>query len=234
MHHPHLPGEAPQEAADGLGRQGDLGHQHDGLFALAQHLRHRLQVNFGLAGAGHAVQQEGPRRLASPGGRQPLQHSCQDALLVRGQPGRRRQDGGNIGHRVAPGLRLSQDDQLELGQLFQVGRRFHRSGRRPRAAPQARAPGPGSAGSTGGARPRRSGRAQPARARMSANFDFARDAGQLRGAHQPGMHGWRRQHALRAHQPAARQGLHGPAPILVREGGFDLPAAQVAAPLQQR
>ena len=54
---PTRPGEAPHKAADGLRCEGDLWHQHDGLFAGFECFGHCPQVQLGLAGAGHAVQQ---------------------------------------------------------------------------------------------------------------------------------------------------------------------------------
>ena len=45
------------EAADGLGRQRDLGHEHAGRTAGRQHALNRRKVNLGFAGAGDAVDQ---------------------------------------------------------------------------------------------------------------------------------------------------------------------------------
>ena len=46
------------EALDGLRRQGNFRHQHDRALALLQRVGDGLQINFRLAGAGDAVQQE--------------------------------------------------------------------------------------------------------------------------------------------------------------------------------
>ena len=56
MHAPHLPGEAADETPHGLRGEGNLRHQHDRLATLLQGLRHRRQIDFGLARAGHPVQ----------------------------------------------------------------------------------------------------------------------------------------------------------------------------------
>ena len=58
VQHRHRHREALAEAAQGLGRQADLRHQHQHLFAGGQHRRHGLQVDLGLAAAGDAVEQE--------------------------------------------------------------------------------------------------------------------------------------------------------------------------------
>ncbi len=55
--------EAALEPLQPLRGQRDLRQQHQRLAALAQALRHRLQVDLGLAGPGHAIQQ-GHRELA--------------------------------------------------------------------------------------------------------------------------------------------------------------------------
>ena len=49
---------ATLEAGDGLRRQADLRHQHQRLFALTHHLLDGPQIDFRLAAAGDAVQQE--------------------------------------------------------------------------------------------------------------------------------------------------------------------------------
>ena len=51
--------EAGLEAADRLGRERDLGHQHDHALPALQRRTRRPQVHLGLARARDAVQQEG-------------------------------------------------------------------------------------------------------------------------------------------------------------------------------
>ncbi len=73
MHQPHLTGETPGKTLDGLRRQGDLGHQDDGLATLGQGFLHGAQVDLGLARAGDAVEQDAaaaacPSCAAGPAG----------------------------------------------------------------------------------------------------------------------------------------------------------------------
>lgn len=49
--------KARAEAADGLGRQRDLGHEHAGRAACREHALDSGEVNLGFAGAGDAVNQ---------------------------------------------------------------------------------------------------------------------------------------------------------------------------------
>ncbi|MNI53835.1 hypothetical protein D3C73_1086910 [compost metagenome] len=55
----HGNAETAAEACQGLRGQADFGHQHQRLPALRQAMDDRLQVDLGLAAAGHPVQQEG-------------------------------------------------------------------------------------------------------------------------------------------------------------------------------
>ena len=55
--------EALDEAADGLRRQPDLGHEHDRAAVLRQRRLGGAQVDLGLAGSGHAVHEQ---RLVAP------------------------------------------------------------------------------------------------------------------------------------------------------------------------
>ena len=61
--------EATLEPFDGLRRERDFRHEHDGAFSLLQAMGDGLQINFGLAAARDAVEEEGAR-VASirPGG----------------------------------------------------------------------------------------------------------------------------------------------------------------------
>ena len=52
----------------GGGREADLGHQHDGRAAGAQHFLHGGEIDRGLAGAGDAVQQRDGKLLRGDGG----------------------------------------------------------------------------------------------------------------------------------------------------------------------
>ena len=61
----HGDAEAATEACQGLRGQADFRHQHQRLPALRQAMDDRLQVDLGLAAAGHAIQQE---RLEAVGG----------------------------------------------------------------------------------------------------------------------------------------------------------------------
>ena len=47
------------EALDGLRREGDFRHEHDGAFALLQRVGDGLEIDLGLAAAGDAVEEEG-------------------------------------------------------------------------------------------------------------------------------------------------------------------------------
>ena len=58
MEHGYRLAKARAEAADGLGRQRDLGHQHAGRTAGRQHALNRRKVNLGFAGAGDAVDKD--------------------------------------------------------------------------------------------------------------------------------------------------------------------------------
>ena len=58
MHDRHRHRETLAETAQGLRRQADFRHQYQHLPASRQYRRHRLQIHFGFAAAGDAVQQE--------------------------------------------------------------------------------------------------------------------------------------------------------------------------------
>ncbi len=73
----HLVAQARPEAAGGLRREADLGHQHDDLLAGRQHLLDGPQIDLGLAAAGDSRQQEGREALV-----QGLLDFCQDPLLI--------------------------------------------------------------------------------------------------------------------------------------------------------
>lgn len=57
MENGHRLAKARAEAADGLGRQRDLGHQHAGRATGYEHALDGGEVNLGFAGAGDAVDQ---------------------------------------------------------------------------------------------------------------------------------------------------------------------------------
>jgi hypothetical protein len=65
--------EAGGEALQEIGRKRDLRHEHQDLPARLERRRHRLEIDLGLAGAGHAVKQGdregvGCNRLAEDAG----------------------------------------------------------------------------------------------------------------------------------------------------------------------
>ena len=87
VQHRH-PVEPPAEPADRLGRQADLGDQHDRLASPGDHLLDRREVDLGLAAAGDPVDQEGGERVSLQG-RSQCRHGR--LLLARQhQPGRAR------------------------------------------------------------------------------------------------------------------------------------------------
>ena len=47
------------EPLDGLRRERNFRHEHDGALALFQRVREGLEINFGFAGAGDAVEKKG-------------------------------------------------------------------------------------------------------------------------------------------------------------------------------
>ena len=57
----HFAGEAQHKAAHGLRREADLRHEDERLPALRQYALGGPQIDFGLAGAGHAEEQRGRR-----------------------------------------------------------------------------------------------------------------------------------------------------------------------------
>ncbi len=78
VHHGHDVAEPGLEAPHGLGRERDLGHEHDRPAPRRQRRLHRPQVHLGLARAGHAMKQE----LAVTGGGQGRQDRVQGRLLI--------------------------------------------------------------------------------------------------------------------------------------------------------
>ncbi len=66
MQHRDGHGETLAEAPHELWRESDLGHQHQGTVSVLQAVRHRVQVDLGLAAAGDAMKQEG-RELSGGG-----------------------------------------------------------------------------------------------------------------------------------------------------------------------
>ena len=122
MHQPHLAGKARTEAPHGLRGERDFGHQHDRLPALAQGFGDGAQVDFGLARAGHAVQQVRRLGLSCPAASRRGSKLIPDRLLVGGQ-------GGRLAGQPIPGLPAgrarprSRPDQTRpsLGQAAQVG-----------------------------------------------------------------------------------------------------------------
>ena len=56
MQHGDAVGETGSETADGLGREGDLGHEHNCLSAGSQRLLQGVEVQLRLAAARHPVQ----------------------------------------------------------------------------------------------------------------------------------------------------------------------------------
>ena len=59
MHDGEHSRKAGTETANGLGREGDLGDQHNGPSSLRQNMPHRPQIDLGLAATGHALKQKG-------------------------------------------------------------------------------------------------------------------------------------------------------------------------------
>ena len=57
--------EARLESFDGLRRERNFRHQHDGALALLERVREGLEINLGLAAAGDAVEQKG-RKIGRP------------------------------------------------------------------------------------------------------------------------------------------------------------------------
>ena len=107
---PHRRGhaEARGETVQPLRRQGDLGQQHQGLPPGTQAFRHRLQIHFGLARTGDAVQQgdrEGPpcHRRAQGRSRRRLPGRQRGAGMLRVGPHERRTDRQRRRHQQ-PGL----------------------------------------------------------------------------------------------------------------------------------
>ena len=99
VEHRDAPREPGREAFDGLVGEGDLRHQRDGPPAEAAALVHGIEVDLGLAAAGHALEEEGPGRrgLVGEGGANLLRD-----LLLAGRE-HRRHDGleASAGKRVA-------------------------------------------------------------------------------------------------------------------------------------
>ena len=60
-------GEVFGKAADGLGGEGDFGDEDDAALALLDGVTERVEIYLGLAGAGHAMEDEGGAVLAVDG-----------------------------------------------------------------------------------------------------------------------------------------------------------------------
>ena len=92
-------GQQVAEAAVKMGfelrGQGDLRHEHERGLPLVEAVAHRLQVDLGLAAAGHAMEQEGGKGLRGDGRQQETEHLLLLAgqALGRGAPGRRLAEG---------------------------------------------------------------------------------------------------------------------------------------------
>src|SRR5581483_2075766 len=76
----------PAKRPDGLRREADFGHEHEGLFALAENLLDGAQVQFGFAAAGDAMEEK-RAEAASP--HRLLQHRP-GVELIGGKHQRRR------------------------------------------------------------------------------------------------------------------------------------------------
>ncbi len=81
----HRIAEPPPEAIHRLRGERDLGDEDDRASPPCQRLASRLQVDLGLARAGHAVEQEGARVLRLPLSRQGADHPLQNRPLISGQ-----------------------------------------------------------------------------------------------------------------------------------------------------
>lgn len=68
MQHRDVDAEAIAKSADRLRRQGDLGHQHEGLLTAFERGACECEINLGLAAAGDAVEQEGCKATAAAHG----------------------------------------------------------------------------------------------------------------------------------------------------------------------
>ena len=112
VEHSDAPREPGREALDGLVGEGDLRHERDGPLAEAAALLHRVEVDLGLAAAGHALEQEGPRieHGAGPGRRGLVGEGganlLRDPFLFRCKHGRRDGLEASAGQRVALERRL--------------------------------------------------------------------------------------------------------------------------------
>ena len=87
--------EATVEMGFELRGQGDLRHEHKRGLPLVEAVAHSLQVDLGLAAAGHAMEQEGGKGLRGDGRQQETEHLLLLAgqALGRGAPGRRLAEG---------------------------------------------------------------------------------------------------------------------------------------------
>ena len=80
VQHGDLFPETGPEAPFHLGDEGDFRHQHEGCFLAGNGLGHQVEVDFGLAAAGDALQQDGGKSLG-PG----LMHGLYRLALLPGQ-----------------------------------------------------------------------------------------------------------------------------------------------------
>ena len=122
MEHRHLLAErreARPEAPDRLGGQRDLWHQHQHRAAAPQHVRGSLQIDLGLARAGHAVEEEGRGGSGFGGGRRaPLRRALLGGRLDGGQGGGLfvgQGQGGGLDQGGAVGLGVAVDGLLGQG-----------------------------------------------------------------------------------------------------------------------
>ena len=153
VHDRHGVAEALDEAARGLRRERDLGHEHDRRAAALQRRGHRAQVDLGLAAAGHAVQQQ---RRARP------LHARDDRVERRALRRRRLHAAGARSHAVDP------RPPRRLGGLLQRHEPAPlEAAQRRVVAPASRATDDALAGPAPGPRARRAG-ARPAARRRRA------------------------------------------------------------------
>ncbi len=107
-----LPDEARAKMLDCLRRERDFRHEHQRAFTQRQHLRDGLQINFRLAAAGHAVEQDHARFFRGDFSA----HDFQRGGLVRVERPRRRFRHGRVQVGVAVLRARLDDDELALGQ----------------------------------------------------------------------------------------------------------------------
>ena len=117
MQHGDAPGHASPEAVDGLRREGDLGHQHEGHAARVADALGGGQVDLGLAAAGDAAQQEQARVGRGAGGAASVVEGGGDGGVGAGLVGGEDGDGGagRRGGRGAGGGAAAQQAALDQG-----------------------------------------------------------------------------------------------------------------------